>query len=105
MKSMISAPQEACNAVFTALGLPPCDTLNFASANETYFVKSKALQRVNTVVRGLIPQGAFYKIARRLYRKLNTQSQKPEQSQRLQDLKAQLTSRIEARQEELLQSI
>ena len=105
MSTMITAPQEACNAVFTALGLPNCDTINFVSTNETYFVKNKAIQRINTVVRGFIPKGQLYKTARNVYRKLNTRTQKPQQSRRLQDLKAQLSARIEARQKELLTTI
>jgi arylsulfatase A-like enzyme len=48
------------------------DSYNFPSENQTYSVRSKALQNLNVAVRSWLPQGAFYKAARSVYRRLNT---------------------------------
>ena len=48
------------------------DDYDFSPENQTYAVRSKALQKINIAVRSWIPQGAFYKAARSLYRRMNT---------------------------------
>jgi hypothetical protein len=48
------------------------DTYKFPRENQTYLVRSKALQKVNVSVRSLFPQGAMYRAVRSLYRSLNT---------------------------------
>lgn len=102
MRDMVKKPQTICDTVFEKMGLTPFQEIDFAGANETYFVKSRTLQRLNTLVRGLIPKGALYAGARKLYRALNTNTAKPDQSTHLQELKLKLAQRIAERQTELL---
>ncbi|WP_424934304.1 sulfotransferase family protein [Amaricoccus macauensis] len=56
------------------LGLDPAfyDNYTFPRENETYAPRNRALQKVNVVVRGLLPRGAIYENLRGIYRKLNT---------------------------------
>jgi hypothetical protein len=60
------------------LGLDPdfYDTYDFPSDNETYAVRNKLLQRINVVVRGLLPRGIFYRFLKKVYRGLNTHKPK-----------------------------
>lgn len=48
------------------------ETYEFRRSNETYSVRSPALQWVNLRVRGLLPRGAGYRALRAVYRSLNT---------------------------------
>ena len=52
------------------------DTYGFAAENESYAPKSHALQRLNIMMRGMLPKGRFYDLARSAYRAVNTR--KPE---------------------------
>jgi hypothetical protein len=55
-------------------GIDPAfyDSYDFPSENQTYAVRSQALQKFNIAVRAWLPQGAFYDAARALYRRFNT---------------------------------
>ena len=55
------------------------DTYNFPPENQTYSVRSKALQKLNISVRSWLPQGAFYKAARSVYRHVNTRIEAAEE--------------------------
>jgi hypothetical protein len=67
-------PKAFTKQVAEWLGLDPTfyDTYDFPSDNETYAVRNKFLQRMNVVVRGLLPRGKFYGILKKVYRGLNT---------------------------------
>lgn len=56
------------------VGLDPSfyDTYEFPRDNETYEVRSGALQSVNVGVRRLLPKGRAYEAIRGIYRRLNT---------------------------------
>jgi len=56
------------------LGLDPSfyDTYDFPHENESYQPRSRALQRINIALRGLLPKRLFYEQLRRLYRRANT---------------------------------
>jgi hypothetical protein len=64
------------------------DDYDFSPENQTYTVRSKALQKLNIAVRSWIPQGAFYKAARSAYRRMNTRI--PAAGER-RDLEAEIT--------------
>jgi hypothetical protein len=56
------------------LGIDPgfYDSYAFPAENQTYAVRSNALQKLNIAVRALLPQGAVYTAVRKLYRSINT---------------------------------
>lgn len=105
MREMLSDPEAAVKMIFERLGLDPEAEIDYAGANETYFVRSRGLQRVNTMVRGLLPKGAFYDTARSLYRKLNTSTKKPERSNRELELRKALAEAVSRREAELLAEV
>jgi hypothetical protein len=56
------------------LGLEPgfYESYDFPRENETYAPKNRALQSLNVKIRGSLPKGRAYDLARGLYRRLNT---------------------------------
>ncbi len=56
------------------LGLEPgfYENYDFPRENETYAPKNRALQSLNVKIRGSLPKGKAYDLARSLYRRLNT---------------------------------
>ncbi len=102
MREMLGDPAPAVRAIFERIGLDPEVEIDFAGANETYFVKSRGLQKVNTMVRRMLPQGAVYDRLRNLYRSLNTSTAKPDRSAREVELRAQLAEAVRQREAELL---
>lgn len=60
-------------------GLDPAfyDSYAFPSDNETYEVRSGALQSLNVAMRRLLPRGKAYQALRRVYRSLNTRRPRP----------------------------
>jgi len=48
------------------------DTYEFPAENQTYTVRSRALQKLNIAIRAWLPQGPVYGAMRGLYRQLNT---------------------------------
>jgi hypothetical protein len=48
------------------------DGYAFPRENETYSVRSKSLQKINILVRPLVPRGQIYQNVRRAYRAMNT---------------------------------
>jgi hypothetical protein len=102
MRTILKDPDSATRAVFDRLGLPPCEGIDFSASNETYFVKSRALQQVNATLRRLLPRGKLYDQARALYRRLNATTVKPEVSTREQDLRKLLAAQVAKRNAELL---
>lgn len=105
MRTILKDPALATRAIFERLGLAPCETIDFKASNETYFVKSLGLQRVNTALRAMLPRGKFYDGARGLYRRLNVTTVKPNVSPREQDLRELLASHVASRSAELVQTI
>jgi len=67
-------PKAFTKCVASWLGLDPTfyDTYDFPSDNETYAVRNRFLQRINVIVRGLLPQGKLYQWLKNIYRSLNT---------------------------------
>jgi hypothetical protein len=59
-------------AAFAGLDQSFYDSYDFPSDNETYQVRSGALQSINVAVRGMLPKGRTYDALRGLYRGLNT---------------------------------
>jgi hypothetical protein len=62
--------------ICTWLGIDPTfyDSYDFPRANETYAVRSAAIQKINIAIRRfLVPLGGLYRFARGIYRRLNTQ--------------------------------
>lgn len=55
-------------------GLDPAfyDRYGFEAENESYTPRSRGLQRLNIALRGRLPKGRLYDLARRAYRLLNT---------------------------------
>lgn len=102
MRNMINDPLAVTNSIISQLGLAPLHTIDRGGSNETYFVKSKNLQKVNTMVRGFIPQGRIYENMRSFYRRFNTSFAKPERSTRELELRLELECLIDTRQEELI---
>ncbi len=45
---------------------------DFPRENETYSARSYSLQTLNVAIRSKVPQGALYRLGRRIYRALNT---------------------------------
>ena len=76
------------------------DTYNFPTENQTYAVRSKALQKLNISVRSWLPQGAFYKAARSVYRHLNTRINAAKE-QADQELEITLAERFQQANERL----
>ncbi|MBT9386740.1 sulfotransferase domain-containing protein [Pseudooceanicola sp. CBS1P-1] len=105
MREMLKDPAAAVNGIVARLGLDPLAALDQGGANETYFVKNRGLQKLNTMVRGFIPKGALYDTARSLYRKMNTTTGKPERSAHEEELRAALAQAVEKRQAELLATL
>lgn len=93
MRAMLANPAIAVTRVLDALGLDaaPYSGYDFPGENETYYVRSRSVQRVNTLVRRLIPKGAVYDRMRALYRRLNGSGAKPVQA----DLPDSLLQRLE----------
>jgi len=102
MRAMLAAPERACAEVFARLGLPDCPGIDFRAANETYFVRNRALQRLNVALRAHLPKGRLYDAARAAYRGLNTRRAKPVPGAREPALRAALAARIAEREQELL---
>jgi len=68
------------------------DTYDFPSENQTYAVRSQALQKLNLAVRSWLPQGGLYDAARAVYRRINTRIDKPD-DKLSEDVRASLTQR------------
>lgn len=105
MREMLSDPAPAVKMIFDRIGLDPEVEIDFSGANETYFVKNRGLQKVNTLVRGLLPKGALYNQLRDVYRKLNTSTAKPERSARETELRHALEAAVTRREAELLTTL
>ena len=58
------------------VGLDPTfyENYEFQIENESYIPRNRSLQQINVALRGILPQGAVYNIARSLYRQLNTRA-------------------------------
>jgi hypothetical protein len=69
-----SDPRVIVESVAGFTGLDPSfyKTLDFAAHNQTVVVRSRALQDMNIAIRGLLPRGHFYELARTFYRRMNT---------------------------------
>lgn len=67
-------PVETAAAVARWLGIDSTFFANytFPRDNETYMPRSGTLQRVNVSLREKLPKGKLYRLARGLYRRLNT---------------------------------
>lgn len=105
MREVLTDPAPAVRMIFERIGLDPDAEIVFAGANETYFVKNRALQKVNAMVRGLLPKGAVYDQLRDIYRKFNTSTAKPERSDREAALRAALDAAVTRREAELLATV
>lgn len=78
-EDMIADPQAYMKQLAATLGIDPgfYDSYDFPKENESYRVKSSALQAINVRVRAMIPRNSgLYRGLRSLYRKLNTESGK-----------------------------
>ena len=67
-------PKGLTQEVAAWLGLDPAfyESYRFPRENETYAVRSPALQRVNVAIRARLPKGAAYRALREIYRRFNT---------------------------------
>lgn len=105
MRHMLSDPANTVAALLGRLGLETNVPLFFDGSNETYFVRNRLLQSLNTAIRGKLPKGALYETARRVYRRLNTTPHKPGQSAREVELRAALAQAISDRETALLERL
>jgi hypothetical protein len=79
------------------------DTYDFPAENQTYAVRSNALQRLNIGLRSWLPQGALYNAARAVYRRMNTRVDAPDQ-QIDPDMQAKLAARYRQANQRLAQA-
>lgn len=78
-------PKRLTQEVSAWLGLDPefYESYCFLWENETYAVRSRALQRVNVSIRARLPKGAAYRALRGFYRRYNTRPpEKPDAEDR-----------------------
>jgi hypothetical protein len=73
-EDMIADPRRFMTRLAETMEIDPSfyETYDFPVENETYVVRSGLLQALNIRLRGLIPQGPFYRALRRAYRTANT---------------------------------
>ncbi len=83
-EELVSDSREFMRRMCRHLGIAPTyyDDYAFASANETYQVRSGLLQSTSIALRAKLPKGKVYKRLRWLYRKLNTTNKRPVTSDR-----------------------
>lgn len=77
LDDMRADPRAFTVSVARWLGLDPAfyDGFSFPRENETRRPLLKSLQRLNIAVRGYLPKGAAYKVARKIYRNMNLKRQ------------------------------
>lgn len=73
-EDLVANPKRFMAELAGRMGIDPdfYETYAFPSENETYVVRSGALQELNIRLRALLPQGRFYNLLRRAYRAANT---------------------------------
>ena len=73
-EDLIGDTAQTMARVSTRMGIDPGFLLyyNFEPENQTYLARNGALQDLNVLIRGRLPQGPVYNAVRRLYRAINT---------------------------------
>lgn len=104
LDEMRADPRAFTASVAQWVGLDPAFYSDFAfpRENETLRPWLKSLQRLNIAVRGYLPKGAAYKVARKIYRNMNLKRQKvaPEEATMLDRLRTEFAaSNVELAQE------
>lgn len=74
-EALVSDPRARTQEISDWLGLDRgfYETYGFPRENETYSPRSRALQRVNIMIRNALPKGRAYELVRSAYRRANTQ--------------------------------
>ncbi len=93
LDEMRADPRAFTISVAQWIGVDPgfFESFTFARENETFQPFFRGLQRLNIAVRGYLPKGAAYTMARKIYRKMNLKRQAvaPEEAAVLEKLRAQ----------------
>lgn len=92
-EDLVEDPLMAMRRVSARLGIDAAfyEGYSFEAENQTYFARNGALQDLNVVIRGRLPQGRAYNALRRLYRAINTK--KPTTEARDLQVEARLAAR------------
>ena len=73
-EDLIGDTAQTMARVSTRMGIDPgfYSDYNFEPENQTYLARNGALQDLNVLIRGRLPQGPVYNAVRHLYRAINT---------------------------------